>query len=84
MRGWQTRVRFLKLALMRTFIRNRIVTSENSSLSILDGVLVEHDMLVSEPLKVLLLISEIDKIETQRKDHTRKATIERHDYRQTD
>ena len=70
MRGWQTRVRFLKLALMRTFIRNRIVTSENSSGSILDEVLVEHNMLVSEPLKVLLLISEIDNIETQWKDHT--------------
>ena len=55
---------------MRTFIRNRIVTNENSSGSILDGVLVELNMLVSEPLKVLLLISEIDNIETQWKDHT--------------
>ena len=41
-------------------------------------------MLVSEPLKVLLLISEVDNIETQRKDHTLKATIERHDDRHTD
>ena len=41
-------------------------------------------MLVSEPLKVLLLISEVDNIETQRKDHTREVTIERHDDRHTD
>ena len=53
-----------------SIIRNCIVTSGNSSLSILNGVLVKHDMLVSEPLKVLLLISEIDNIETQREDHT--------------
>ena len=71
MRDWKRRVSLRKVALMRTFIRNRIVTSENSSGSILDEVLVEHNMLVSEPLKVLLLISEVDNIETQRKDHTR-------------
>ena len=43
------RVSLRKVALMRTLIRNRIVTNENSPLSILDGVLVEHNMLVSKP-----------------------------------